>query len=790
MDKPSTKNRHNSKQPPAKCVTVGMNEDVIGWRMAFELYPTAEAGLREVIANAVTSAENAISEGIIKRWDSMVSVSFYDDGRLVIEDNGTGISKKHFEEFLIVMGSSSNKKGDRPGYLGMGFYGFMKVSTVATIETVTKDGESYTAICRDARMFDVFDGCKKDTRGTRITLMPYHEEQHDGQQAPVNREALLRMAHRIGEASAVGFHIHVDSDPLPVMDSNDVTFKPVGMEKIAEINRTVNNDWNPLIITSGPIEIVLGIADSEPSVYLAGMPIEAPEDLPSHIAVNIHDERKYEPMPDRCTLTEDAQEKLVREVGRALSREYESWKIDSYHDYRLSENQHNFIQIMHRKDHRQYWPNFGEIMYIMKDHFVSADGDGSLLDMMEKAGSRYIAYSQTAKGRYALELNMESKAYLIRADFARNKDAAWCAKEWGIPDVWRAFRKLGLSVEPLSTSIDTIKFHVKTNKYQRSARLLRQLSGGMELVMLERTGCGRIIDIARRTEGNTAIAAYNGSVISHPDIIPYSRWISGVLSKAVETNRGDMTVSELVRKKFILLENGLKYKSYMADYPSLVVTDGLTQTEAALACHHENVKPKFDLRRGDDLIYEMYMIYQPDPDKMDAIRPFFTGLDKIQQRMMVSYANCYGSRDSMSVREALSMARRTRGPHPRDDEDRAVRILKQIWTGKMGRAESDIAFNMALHQPSSLDNSDTGKKSYDARVLREVILPVLGIKPDYLYARTSESFNYSGILSGREIDLTRTWFDGKILSFHDTEFSRDGATTTISGTVRISYQKR
>lgn len=101
------------------------DERAIFRRLSNDIYESREAGIREPVTNAVTAIHTAVNDGHISEQEGQLRVSVHDNGemhRLVIEDNGIGISSERLENVLSSIGKSTSiSDGDQAGQFGMGF---------------------------------------------------------------------------------------------------------------------------------------------------------------------------------------------------------------------------------------------------------------------------------------------------------------------------------------------------------------------------------------------------------------------------------------------------------------------------------------------------------------------------------------------------------------------------------------------------------------------------------------------------------------------------------------------
>lgn len=105
-------------------------------RLADDIYETPEAGIREPLQNGITAVKRSLKESYIGEDEGIINIKLYhgDQPKIVLKDNGIGISKSVLENVLSVIGRSQNRdSGNLSGKFGMGFLSFYKL--VGTIDS-------------------------------------------------------------------------------------------------------------------------------------------------------------------------------------------------------------------------------------------------------------------------------------------------------------------------------------------------------------------------------------------------------------------------------------------------------------------------------------------------------------------------------------------------------------------------------------------------------------------------------------------------------------------------------
>ena len=545
---------------------VRLNDDVIIWRIANEIYKDPLSGVRELMANGITAIENAISAGLLGRADARLSVHVTAEKQLVISDNGTGITLEVLDKVLRVMGNSGNFDGTRTGRFGMGFFAFTTASSSIIINTSCGDGAGFGAVCTDGRAFDVFKRTTRKERGTTLTLQLYDgEEGPSGKKMPViSVPEVLDMAREIAMMAKIPVTITSEyRENAWWLASRRADFDGTTFEE--NLPRGGDGRKRPMVARDGEIEFALMFTADTAKTYLAGMPIRAfPRDengpgLPHGTIVNMLDERVYSPMPDREHLTADACSRLERRVHGMLRREIDRlWGITDHASFVASDRKAEFewvldnIQLIHdlglnegsrlwKTRHELYAPIFkGEGGQFRTLWDIMTDKDAAVCTKFKRDVKR--ALKRTGK---------EVERYIPAAGFNEEQadiDHMALAKKWGVPDVDGLLRKKKVSVtagDRTGVKLDAVKAHMCEDGYKSMP--LSMVPDGTRVVMARKGGFNGIYRIIRvHSFPGTAFIKHSPE-IDGPGIIPYDRWIKDVLSAAYRTNKGPVRLSDLLR---------------------------------------------------------------------------------------------------------------------------------------------------------------------------------------------------------------------------------------------------
>lgn len=109
-----------------------MEAEAVFKRLASDIYESEEAGIREPLTNSATAIIRAREEYGLADHEGVIQIELHkesDGNRLVIQDNGIGITDAELREVLAVIGRSMNRnREDLSGQFGMGFLALWMLS--------------------------------------------------------------------------------------------------------------------------------------------------------------------------------------------------------------------------------------------------------------------------------------------------------------------------------------------------------------------------------------------------------------------------------------------------------------------------------------------------------------------------------------------------------------------------------------------------------------------------------------------------------------------------------------
>ena len=773
---------------------VKLNEDVIIWRIANEIYQNPLSGARELVANGITAIENAISMGILRRDDALLSVHVTEDRQLVISDNGTGITMEVLDKVLRVMGNSSNFDGKNAGKFGMGFFAFTTLSSSVIIDTVAHDGTRFSAVCTDGRAFDVFESTRRKERGTTITLSLYNGEKYDGisgsgKRPVISVPAVLEMAGNIALASKIPITITcglVDENP-GWMPSGRADYDGSGIAKMAAMYE--RHSARPVFLAKDGVEVAILFNNSMPKseVFLAGMPVDRPRGLPNGLVVNAADEREYEPMPNRESLTEKAGEKLVEKVLSMVSAEFEkTCGIRDLQTYQASGQKERFHWIIDHGD--AYYPDEkggpGRRARIAEDMgnwcFVNELGHPSTLNAILSSKRPSVCKSIQDDVGSAIEA---AGSNITR--FAYNGptgDGERIAKRWKVPSTGQLLQEDGIVIsdrDRLNKIWARTTIHTNFMNYDRKKRA--QLGDEIDIVMMT-GGAWRIVRqyIRWQTDPDTAFITYNKK-LANDGTITYEEWMDGVMSTTVTTNHGEMTLSEFFKRDKIaeyVDDPSPRERSMIMSSRKTILLGGISELKIMLASAHAG-RMIDDLDESDLLGEQTGFVI---PMRLSpAVRGIPKDLDGPRKTMINNIlASCKDNEDVDDVGKMVRFVAGIAGPMPREKAamawhvqravDAAPRAMERLLSGELSRMLGFDPFELPGFRESHV-RAHLGRQFADYELSGE----------------KDGTYQFTGTVGPKGASLDIHWAD----SNHSITFSpgcrirADKGRVTITGTVTL-----
>ena len=573
-------------------MTMRMNSKSMASTMGKDLYKYATSSIRELLANAVTATKKAQASGIISRPHIEVEIDAV-ERLLVISDNGIGISYAAFEK-LRDMGTSGNCDPRMSGKYGFGYYSHSLATSALFIDTMSHEGGqkvSYQMVCSDGSSFSYIGGGTRETDGTTLKMVLYDT---------INIHHMARYIEHVARRCGVDVTLTTKNingyDDVPIEISYSGPHERHNYKPVMHID---NDDYE----FAGYID---GSADSseldgrhENDVTLIGMPIKMDigdmkcedelKDIPfDFYALNIKDERKYEPMPDRESLKEESAIAITKSLLSEIDKKSKEIEIPTtLEEFIVSKRRHEVEWLQKRFGAKKgdvpwYAPIFNSDE---EDHQYTSLG--SEID----TNGRKIAFS-TEKLFNHTEVQINTGYTLIRPARRRSQKAIEVAKMLGIKDARELAKEFGLRLSREQNRDVVIHKIARGKSYTDNSTY-------EEVVMATTVPLSSLLEYARKFNAKHGFMKNNGGLES---AIPYEVFIDKIGKKVLETNQGKKTVADIVSAGNVTYvrvagygspafasqtELNKEYSESIAKIPKLLITGSFDLFELAVFMNPE-----------------------------------------------------------------------------------------------------------------------------------------------------------------------------------------------------------
>ena len=328
-------------------INTKLNEKVIIQRIAKDLYKNATSGLRELYNNSVRACRVAVKK--YGEETPLIRITMNEKTRkLIITDNGIGVSKERFKKVLLELGTSDNLDAGEVGQFGMGFASYMTLSSVVMIDTRARNGDQYRMLAKDGMTFQPVGDAQLQGYGTRLEMTCYENVSFSTLVEKLEKIAKYSTIPTILELSNFEYYPHSfrsgANKILQYTFDEDVKSSTTAKTDKIEIE---TEEFHLVALVSGKY----GISNQD-HVHLLNVPVDSNIQTPfSWWILNIKDERKFKPMPDRDRMTEVADKKLEGLLDRAVKKYFSDLDIPNYQQFLESTRKNEFLWLCDNKDY-------------------------------------------------------------------------------------------------------------------------------------------------------------------------------------------------------------------------------------------------------------------------------------------------------------------------------------------------------------------------------------------------------------------------------------------------------
>ena len=362
----------SSKLP--NVVKVRLKESAVAHQIATGLYKSPQAGFREVYSNERRAARTAHQKfGANPRIEITVDT---EHRQLTIQGHDSlGITAQVFADVLRWMGRTTNNDENEVGQFGWGFFALWTLANSMELQTYAREtNERYGVTAKDAGAFTLL-------LDEQVTIQEYGTKIQLSLKSDVNLVTLVDWIEENCKYSDVETHLTITQDLVGKfvwgydhtelkkqrtrLDNRIKEYLQQQASERCEHDRILYDitsdtpDYYFYGVIGGDDEHAHLFGDEENrEVLLLDVPIEAPEatsaELPfSHWVLNIKNERKYQPAPDRDRFLEGALKPIMDEVCAFIEEKLTELNITSFNDYRRATWKGIYAEL--GRSHESYW---------------------------------------------------------------------------------------------------------------------------------------------------------------------------------------------------------------------------------------------------------------------------------------------------------------------------------------------------------------------------------------------------------------------------------------------------
>ncbi len=527
-------------------INTKLNEKVIIQRIAKDLYKNASSGLRELYNNSARACRIAVKKGDLS--NPLIHVTMNMKERiLIIEDNGIGITKERFKKVLIELGTSDNLDKGEVGQFGMGFASYTTLSSVVIIDTKATNGDQYKMIAKDGMSFQHMGDSNLTKYGTRLEMICYPE---------VSFHELMEKFDELVRYSGIPTILELDGFeyyPSPFVKGDNkihqTSFDDIASEKLTPKISVVDintNDFRLIGFVSGEYT-----ASNLQKVHLLNIPIGSDIELPFNWWVlNIKDERKFLPMPDRDKMRESSDKKMQNILNKAIKEHFADLHISNYKEFLDSPRKNEFFWLCNNLSEAPY-----HLLRVLNNlngchvrdmvYDTKAFNDSSIVQkMVENNDIIYQSYKHKGITQKIKELKPHAKLITIR----KSKNGDWrrdveFMKEFGIPDYRQILIDNKIKIPKREKSEFNIIGHTNHKYYNHDLVSLDSIDENV--IRVDSVSISDLLVYVRRFRSPYTFVR-NAVELDGYGCKNFSEWLQKDVPNIVcATNKGDMTIGEI-----------------------------------------------------------------------------------------------------------------------------------------------------------------------------------------------------------------------------------------------------
>ncbi len=489
-------------------IRTSLEEDVVIQRISHDLYEHASSGLRELYANEARACRHAMKH---HGADSRIEITLDPVNRsLAIEGiDSMGMSWETFTDVYTVLGRSTNFEGTENGQFGFGRAAYLCLSEIMIMDVHSREtGKKYSVLGKNGMGFQTgLPEPDMDHFGTRISLTLYEKIDM------VHLCDMIKFLSRLsGVPTILNLRSRVSAEYANTYEEGTHSYLPEtisGMAGRCAEDEPLFNSCNGnqslgsyvfefgdddfdaacvfRIIRTKNGKIETPHYNFAAQTFLARIPIEYGYGgfLKYHCArmfVNILDERKYPPTPDRERLSDGSSKRITAGIDAAFKKCFkEQFCVGTLEEY-LSHPKRTLMTCIDENLWSESDQQMQEILAVARHQVRNSRGGRTRLGLC--SGSRFLAAEKMEKSKVDAVRCHDPGIEVVRPDD---------------PSVWMD-RFTGLGIETLDGYIKRHGLAVKRMAppavTEVPVHFHRERAGEKGVVLSERRG---VADVGRMT---------------------------------------------------------------------------------------------------------------------------------------------------------------------------------------------------------------------------------------------------------------------------------------------------
>ena len=619
----------------------------------------------------------------------------------------------------------------------MGFASYMTLSSVVTIDTRARNGDQYRMLAKDGMSFQPVGDAQNEGYGTTLTMTCYES---------VDFSDLVAQLVKIAKYSGIptelllekfeyypqGFHVGSNTI-LQSSFNKDVTRCKTVKQDLVEIE---TDDFHLIALVGGD-----NSNTNHDHIHLLNVPIDSEISMPFRWWVlNIKDERKFKPMPDRDRMTEESDRKLEGLIDGEIKKYFSNLSVVNYQQFLDSHRKNEFLWLCH---HQDYAPKG---MKIIAGGILDASvrkvvydtkqfDDGSLVyKLVENPKLIYQGYKNRNVTTKIQELEPNSLLITTKKTKKNNwKKSVAFMEQFGIPFA----RQIMIDHKIKLPKADKIELeligHSHESYYEHE---LVDLDDIDENVI--RVDTVPMVDVTRYIKQfkNPYTFVRNASELDEYESRDYSEWLKEIPNIMCNTNIGMKSVKELaeVEKEVIFCDNMQpEYEYFFTQETKRIIVYGTNQL-IALAFHLNpecaveglgmDIPNPVNCKGFDDFVSEKYNTSLGS----EAEKVFFA-------QHLIDIPECFRELFGNLIRKVAwesDSSRRTRGWMKALQDIKGLKTFDfsdvmekmKFYHDHSVREDRDEPLGKCLEQLATNTKHDINDKDYlKERLMKELILP-------------------------------------------------------------------